>query len=257
MSMTNVIGIAVLAIIMSSNLALAQDVASATPPSAKSTATASAAGKSLRGSRYCELLVPTRESGANTMTLQVFNTQGLNDCPESAWNAINARAEAKRLGVPIVIKNGPRYLAYDRISAEIDGSLETFGDLEARIVATLDVPAGSLPQSQPAYTDMVIDRNTEYVYFAGKPVFELVAPDGRVYVMQTYVAANDPAGDFSGLKELGNRLTLPDGWQFREIVPDQDLHAATANGQATVIRDDLENTYQLLTSVPGTPVPKS
>jgi hypothetical protein len=75
--------------------------------------------------------------------------------------------------------------------------------------------------------------------------------------MQTYVAPDDPDGDFSALAGLADRLTLPKGWTFREIVPDQNLHAATTNGQATVIRDDLGNTYQLLTGGDGTPVPTS
>ena len=244
-----------LALVMSCGVSTAQDGSLATPPSSSLMATASSRDTSLRGSRYCELLIPTRASGSNTMTLRVYNTQGLNDCPEAAWNAIDARTEARRLGVPIVIKNGPRYLAYDRISAEIDGSTETFGNLEARIVATLEMPSGSLPQEQPAYAEMTVDRNTEYIYVAGEPVFELSAPDGSVYVMQTYVKENDPNGDFSGLYELGDRLTLPDGWAFRVVVPEYDLHAATIDGQAIVVRDDLANTYQLLTRGIGTPVP--
>lgn len=245
-----------MAAIMSGGFALAQETTPDAPPPAAPAATASSLATSLRGARYCELLVPTRDPGRGVMTLQVYNTQGLNDCPEAAWNAIDARAEARRLGVPVVIKNGPRFLAYDRISAEIDGSVATFGNLEARIVATLELPAGTLPQEGPAYADMTVDRTTEYVYLAGKPVFELVAPDGSVYVMQTYVAENDPDGDFSGLRTLAARLRLPDAWTFRVAMPDQDLRA-TAAGEATVIRDDLGNTYQLLTRGSGSPVPAS
>ncbi len=64
-------------------------------------------------------------------------------------------------------------------------------------------------------------------------------------------------GSFSVLSGLAERLTLPERRTFRDIVPNQDLYAATSNGQATVIRDDLGNTYQLWTSGRGTPVPKS
>lgn len=242
--------------VISGTPGLAQESTPSASDPIAATATASAVGSSLRGARYCELLVPSPESGGSGMVLRVYNTQGLNDCPEDAWNAIDSRAEARRLGVPVVIKNGPRYLAYDRITAEIDGSVEKFGDLEARVVATLEIPAGTLSQDRPAYTDMTVDRNTEYVYLAGSPVFELVSPDGSLYVMQTYVADNDPAGDLSGLSELADWLTLPAGWTFQEVVPEQDLRAA-ADGQATVIRDDLENTYQLLTRGAATPVPAS
>lgn len=250
------LAVALSVFLMSGELLHAEEATPNVSLPGEATATASAVGTSLRGHRYCELLVPTRDARSGTMVLTVYNTQGLNDCPEAAWDAINPQAEARRLGVPIVIKNGPRYLAYDRITAEIDGSVATFGDLEARVVATLAMSAGKLPQEGPTYADMTVDRTTEYIYLAGKPVFELVAPDGSVYVMQTYVARNDPKGDLSGLGELGDKLALPPGWVFRVTYPDQDLHAA-AHGQATVLRDDLENTYQLLTRGSGTPVPTS
>jgi hypothetical protein len=250
------LSVALLVIVMSCQSLLAEEATPAVSSPGAAAATASAAGTSLRGHRYCELLVPTRDASSGKMTLRVYNTQGLNDCPEAAWDAIDPGAEARRLGVPQVIKNGPRYLAYDRISAEIDGSAETFGDLDARVVATLEIPAGTLPQEGPAYRDMIVDRATEYIYLAGKPVFELVAADGSVYIMQTYLAHNDPEGDLSGLGDLRDRLALPAGWTFRVVAPDQDLYAV-ANGQATVLRDDLENTYQLLSRGDGTPVPTS
>lgn len=256
-SLRKSVALALLAIVMSGGSALAQEATPSPASTRTATPVASEAGTSLRGSRYCELLVPTRDASSSSFTLRVYNTQGLNDCPETAWNAIDARAEARRLGVPLVIKNGPRYLAYDRITAEIDGSVETFGDLEARIVATLVISSGTTPQDAPAYSGMTVDRTTEYIFLAGQPVFQLTAPDGSVYVMQTYLAENDPAGDFSGLHNLADRLTLPEGWAFRVVVPEQDLHAATIDGRATVLRDDLGNTYQLLSRGNGTPIPAS
>ncbi|MDQ2655582.1 MAG: hypothetical protein M3Z20_21350, partial [Chloroflexota bacterium] len=213
--------------------------------------------QSLRGIRYCEILVPEIGGARDGIAMRVYTTQGLNDCPLATWEAIDARTEARRLGVPMVFKNGPRFVAYDQISANIDGAVESFEGLDMQLVATLELPAGPMPQDRPAYSGMVVARNTDYIYLAGQPVFELVAPDGGIYVMQTYVAPDDPHGDFSVLAGLAGRLTLPDGWSFREFVPDEDLHAATTNGQATVIRDDLGNTYQWLTGGDATPVPAS
>lgn len=64
--------------------------------------------------------------------------------------------------------------------------------------------------------------------------------------MQTYVAEINPSGEMSGLASLGSQLTLPERWTFRVVVLEQDLHVATIVGQATVVRDNLENIYQLL-----------
>lgn len=242
--------------LMSSSSTLAQDASPVAASTTPATAIASATDQSLRGMRYCEILTPEL-GGGDGLAMHVYTTQGLNDCPLAKWDAIDAGAEARRLGVPMVIKNGPRFVAYDQISAEIDGAVESFAGLEMQLVATLHLPAGSLPQDRPAYSGMVVARNTEYTYRAGLPVFELVAPDGSVYVMQTYVSPDDPEGDVATLEGLADRLALPEGWSFREFVPDEDVRAATSNGQATVIRDDLGNTYQLLVSGAGTPVPTS
>lgn len=251
------LSLALIVAIMSSNSLVAQEATPAFTQKAPATAIASSADRILRGARYCEMLVPELGSGSDGFALHVYTTQGLNDCPLAVWDAIDARTEARRLGVPMVFKNGPRFVAYDQISAEINGAVESFERLEMQLVATLRLPAGSMPQDRPAYSGMVVARHTEYIFHAGKPVFELVAADGSVFVMQTYVALDDSEGDFSALSGLAARLTLPDGWTFREVVPDQDLHAATTNGQATVIRDDLGNTYQLLIPGGGTPVATS
>lgn len=251
------LSLALMVTLMSSNSLMAQEATPAVTPGAPATAIASSADRILRGVRYCEILVPELGGGSEGIAMRVYTTQGLNDCPLAVWDAIDARTEARRLGVPMVLKNGPRFVAYDQISAEINGDVESFEGLEMQLVATLRLPAGPMPQDRPAYSGMAVARNTEYIFLAGKPVFELVAADGSVFVMQTYVALDGAEGNFSALSGLAARLTVPEGWTFREVVPDQDLYAATANGQATVIRDDLGNTYQLLISGSGTPVPVS
>jgi hypothetical protein len=47
------------------------------------------------------------------------------------------------------------------------------------------------------------------------------------------------------LPSLGARLKPPTGWRYTISVPDKDLIAG-AQGKATVIQDELENTYQKL-----------
>ena len=44
---------------------------------------------------------------------------------------------------------------------------------------------------------------------------------------------------------LGAKLKLPSGWRYSSETPEQDI-VAGAKGRATVVQDDLDNTYQKL-----------
>jgi hypothetical protein len=46
-------------------------------------------------------------------------------------------------------------------------------------------------------------------------------------------------------REEGAKLKLPSGWTYSPMVPDKDLILGAA-GKATVVQDDLDNTYQKL-----------
>jgi hypothetical protein len=92
---------------------------------------------------------------------------------------------------------------------------------------------------------MTIDRDTIYRFKAGNPVFLLEAPDGSRYAMQAYAQIVDKSLAYAGLPALGSRLKLPSGWRFTTLTPETDL-VLGAKGTATVVQDELENTYQKL-----------
>jgi hypothetical protein len=73
----------------------------------------------------------------------------------------------------------------------------------------------------------------------------LEAADGSRYVMQAYSQIVDKTLTYDDLPSLGARLKLPSGWRYSSIVPDKDL-VLGAQGKATVVQDELENTYQKL-----------
>jgi hypothetical protein len=50
---------------------------------------------------------------------------------------------------------------------------------------------------------------------------------------------------YDDLPALGAKLKLPSGWRYSTTVPQQDI-VAGAEGKATVVQDDLDNTYQKL-----------
>ncbi|NWJ47008.1 MAG: hypothetical protein HXX08_14190 [Chloroflexi bacterium] len=208
-------------------------------------ATTAASSKPLRNSRYCEVIPVFQESGK--LVQYVYNTQGLSDCPQDAWKALNATDLAKNLGSLQVTLNGPRYWMMDQVIASGDsaaGEVKTFGDLKMQLRAKIEIPAGTTMAGP--YSENIIQRNTEYVFLSGKPTFQLVSPNGDTYVMQTYSQIIDPKLSIDDLANLGTRLKLPTGWQFKVVTPDQDLHLV-AKGAAYLIQDDLTNSYQKVT----------
>jgi hypothetical protein len=84
-----------------------------------------------------------------------------------------------------------------------------------------------------------------YVFEAGKPVFLLVAPDGARYAMQAYAQMIDKSLSYDDLPGLDVRLKLPKGWRYESMVPASDL-VLGAHGEAIIVQDDLDDTYQKL-----------
>jgi hypothetical protein len=57
----------------------------------------------------------------------------------------------------------------------------------------------------------------------------------------------DPKNTIDNLPTLGNRLTLPQGWQFRSRKLDKEMvltATADSNPPNTVVLDQLEGNYQ-------------
>jgi hypothetical protein len=98
--------------------------------------------------------------------------------------------------------------------------------------------------AQVPYADRVVDRDNTWRWKRGRRVYELVAPGGDVYVMQAYAQIKDPNLSIGKLRSLGRRLDPPPGWRYRSRVLHRPL-AVGANGEATIVQDELQNTYQL------------
>jgi hypothetical protein len=77
-------------------------------------------------------------------------------------------------------------------------------------------------------------------------VYELVDPTGRVFVMQSYSQQRDAALEEAGLASLAGRLTPPAGWSYRARILDSTLRVEGPSIEATVLQDDLANTYSLV-----------
>ena len=196
-----------------------------------------------RGTRYGEVIALFHRDG--TFQAEVYGTQLLNDCPPDLWDALDADAIAQELGAVAVKLNGPRHWLLDGLGTKVEvvePVLRDFGGLMTRRIAVVEL--GDSPGVTP-YTDNHVNRGAVFFFDAGKPVYELVNPEGLAYVMQAYCIGVDPTLTEDALPGLGDRLALPDGWTYRTRVLDEELVVDTSDHLATVLQDELENSYTL------------
>ena len=197
----------------------------------------------MRGVRYGEVLAVFERNGS--FEAEVYGTQMLNDCPPELWDQLDATTIAGELGALIVKLNGPRHWMLDGLGtkvAPVEPVLREFDGLLMRRIAILDL--GNNPAQIP-YTIRHVDRGAIFYFDEGRPVHELVDPDGLAYVLQAYCIGVDPTLDQESLHVLGERLDLPEGWSYRTRILEEELVIDTSATIATVIQDELENTYTL------------
>ncbi|MFL0181970.1 hypothetical protein [Mycobacterium sp. SMC-15] len=193
------------------------------------------------GKRYGEvLLVEIGESGPRA---SVYNTFPLNDCPEQLWSALDPQAIATENGAAAALLNGPRYWLMNTIEKAPQGPRETktFGGIE--MIKQAQVALSSM--NPGPYTVNEVSRHAVFIFDAGEQVYELIDPDGRRWVMQTWsqvVDANLSRADLAG---LADRLKLPPGWTYQARVLDTALQVDTTTEVARVLQDDLTNSYSL------------
>jgi hypothetical protein len=198
----------------------------------------------LRNQRYCEVLYGKRDF--LKLEVKVFNTQGLNLCPEDQWKTITKESVEKAYGASFVVLNGPRYWMMDEIQAAgdtVNPTKESFSGMEMHLRATVQLNLLKQLMGSKQFSPNEISRTTNFVYKAGTPIYELKSPAGDVYVMQSYSQIVNPNLAMSDLPDLAKQLKLPAGWTYKSRVLDQEL-SLIANGIAYVLQDNLSNSYQ-------------
>lgn len=202
----------------------------------------------LRGKRYGEVLL-----GKGGLVVpdefDVYNTIGLNDCPEELWSKLDAEKLKAETGAKAVRLNGPRYWTIDglRNSVLVDKTKRTFGGIEMRQAGTLKLSIKDKLSIGKSYVEHQVARKTIWLFLAGKPVYQLISPDGSVYFMQSYSVQKEKQ-DPDSLVKLASQLKLPNGWKFRSQTLKKDFEVQAINGVAFVVQDDMENTYQKSTA---------
>lgn len=201
----------------------------------------------LRGKGHAEVVIIKKDAQGPGAVGICYNNLGLPDkLSDERFRALDPDALKAEFGGDGVWMNGPRRAQMDEATAEIldGGRVTSVGGIPMQIVAKVRVPdirlfAGTRPQ----YAETEVERTTTWVFKAGKPVHELVAPSGNVYAMQSCSLLLDPNLE-EQLPMLGDRLQLPEGWQYRVRTPEQDLVVQARDGVAHVVLDEFENNYQ-------------
>ena len=130
--------------------------------------------------------------------------------PGREWNALDPAAIATARGDTAILLNGPRHWLMDEASGKT-GPTAVFDGLRFRQVATIPIRT---PQelAQAPYAEHTIVRRNTWRWNHGRTVYELHAPGGAIYVMQSYSQIKDPTETVADLPALGARLMLPAGW---------------------------------------------
>jgi hypothetical protein len=196
------------------------------------------------GKRYGEvLLVRVTHTGPEA---SVYNSFPLNDCPADLWSQLDPQVILTEHGAAAALLNGPRYWLMSTIEKADTGTPETktFGGIDMLRQATVQ-----LSSMNPApYTVNKVSRHAVFVFDANRPVFELIDPQGRRWVMQTWSQIVDPTLSLDDLPGLAARLQLPSGWSYQSRMLTSPLRVDTTTEDAHVTQDDLANSYSLETT---------
>jgi hypothetical protein len=116
-----------------------------------------------------------------------------------------------------------------------------------------DCPAEPCPRTTPRPSPPRTARSRRcstaryWLMNAGEEIYELVDPDGRRWVMQTYSQVADPGLSRADLPGRAERLDLPAGWTYRPRMLTSELRVDTRSRPARVLQDNLTNSYSMET----------
>ncbi|MGP4033163.1 hypothetical protein [Pseudarthrobacter sp. 1C304] len=211
--------------------------------------------ENLHGQHHAEIVVFTRDPDGPGAFGMIYNTLGLADDVsdeelDARFRALDPEELKKDFGGDVVWLNGPRRALMDRMTLVVfeDAKVSMVGPIPMRTVATVSVPDldAFVASERPPYTEITVGRTTEWFFNAGRQVYQLVSPAGSVYIMQSASQHVDPANTVDRLATLGERLKLPQGWEYRTPTLQEDLVVrADAEGTpAHIVLDEYEDNYQ-------------
>lgn len=152
---------------------------------------------------------------------------------------------ATELGVDMCAVNSGRFWMMDEYEY-LGGEVQDFHGVSMRWAGDM-TGAEMITQFQSAYLPSLIYRNTNWIFYAGKPVYLLREPNGTVWVLQEFTKDVNPELTADTLDRLGSLYKeLPEGWTFetKTLTENLSLDTSRAGGWAAIIRDEFHCTFQ-------------
>jgi hypothetical protein len=199
----------------------------------------------LRGQRYCEILIGEGKL-LKGIRFDVYNTIGLNLCPQEEWVKLSEKKIKKKWNADFVKLNGPRYWTMDSMkSSLLNPTIVNFNGIEMRKAGIVEVGFRDIIGKRSVYKERKVRRNSIWIFNSNELVYELVSPDNKVYIMQSFSTEVKDL-TLESLKDLKTQLKLPRGWTYRARLITEELNVPIPQGLATVIQDDFYNSYTLI-----------
>ncbi|MFZ4715259.1 MAG: hypothetical protein ACOYL6_16170 [Bacteriovoracaceae bacterium] len=180
------------------------------------------------------------------LKLDVYNSIGLNLCPEEMWNKLSVHKIKKEFKKSFVKLNGPRYWTMDAMeSSLLDTNIIKFGELGMRKAGIVSVPFFEILGNRKPYKERKVNRKSIWIFYPNEMIYLLEDPTGKKYIMQSYSTEKKPL-TINELSHLNSLLKLPKGWAFRPLRLEEELRIPIPENMATVIQDEFYNTYTLI-----------
>ena len=177
-------------------------------------------------------------------SVTIYNSTGVSEAPAALWDSLDPAKLKEQLGLKSVVKLGPRWWVADSIELKLSDTVYKIGDLRFRWMANVPPHLAGHGDELAAQSYRVFEmtKRGTWTYSKGKPVYELVSPQGDTYIMQSSSRPVD-----ASLAKLGDRLKLSPGWTFHTRTLGQDF-SLVCDGKVKVLFDDQRNTYCLCLS---------
>jgi hypothetical protein len=202
----------------------------------------------LRNERYCDVIVTIEGEDAP----EVYSTFGLNKCQQAKWDELDEETVVDELEAESAILDGPRHWVFYQIESGAEPTSDDTVELgELEFARRPLLAADAAAASADPYESVAAPRDADLGFRKGGKVFTLTAPTGETYLMVSFSQQADADLKRSNLAELGDKLDLPDGWAFA-AADLAESYTLAVDEEATALRDDLGNAYQLVTTPPVT-----
>jgi hypothetical protein len=196
--------------------------------------------KLVRGNPYHEFLIIFRHYFK--LYAVVYNDIGKVLMPDQVFAEIDTEVLKEEFGAIEVVKNGPRFFVMDEIVGYSNGKARIFGGYTMDHIANLKLPI-SIAKKRNPYEEQYVNRKTKYTFYAGEKIYEIISDTNEVYTLQSCSREIDVNLTIDDLDNLGSRLQLPRGWEYRARTLNENV-SYYIDGSAYVLQDEFKNSYQ-------------